>query len=292
VHSSLPSRCLLLFVDGLGIPSGTDSMVRAEVCPTLDRLLRTACTPLDARLDTPGVPQSATGQTAIFTGVNAAREVGGHKEGFPDARLRKIITRDNLFKRVLAAGKRCLFANAYLRMPVERIPLPFRSVTTVMTYDALGKTQTREDLLRGLAVHHDLIRESLPKRGIHDIPEISEKEAAGHLLAAGRTVDLCLFEFFLTDHVGHRGTEDDARAILQRLDRFLAALVQGLDSGNELLLIVSDHGNIESSESRHHTCNPVPWIAVGHGSQQALAGMTSLLDVTPRILQLLDIVDA
>lgn len=289
VNDTRPKRCLLIFVDGLGMPPENDGTLTDAVCPNLLRLLQTACTPLDACLGVPGLPQSATGQTAIFTGVNAARQVGGHKEGFPDAGLRTIIARDNLFKRILQAGKRCVFANAYVRMSVEHIPLHFHSVTTVMTYDALGRTQTREHMLDGKAVYHDITRESLPQHGIHDVPTITEKDAADHLLATLRTVDLCLFEFFRTDHAGHRGTAHDVQAVLRQLDRFLAALLDGLDTDNELLLVVSDHGNIESPHTRHHTCNPVPWIAVGCGSERALEDMHSLLDVTPRILDLLGV---
>ena len=39
--------------------------------------------PTDATLDVPGYPQSATGQTAIFTGVNAAEIKQGHINVLP-----------------------------------------------------------------------------------------------------------------------------------------------------------------------------------------------------------------
>jgi hypothetical protein len=289
VNADSPERCFLIFVDGFGIPapSTPGAALYAEACPTLDRLLRTACVPLNADLGIPGMPQSATGQTAIFTGVNAARELNAHQEGFPDARLREIIVRDNLFQRLLDVNRHCLFANAYVRMAIRRIPMPFRSVTTVMTLAALGRTREREELLNGLAVYHDLTRESLPAHGIDGIPVINEATAAAHFLATARLADFCLFEFFLTDHVGHRGGTEECRAVLRRLDRFVTAVIAGLDPAKELLLLISDHGNIESPESRTHTRNPVPWIAVGRGATRALDGMGSLTDATPKILELL-----
>ena len=281
-----PSHVLLLFVDGLGLPPSPESNGVYTACPTLRRLFETACVPLDATLGVPGVPQSATGQTAIFTGINAAARLGRHCEGFPIAALRTIIETDNLFLRLQALNKRCTFANAYATRPGHELPLLIRSVTTIMTLSALKQTRNREDLLAGRAVYHDLTRHLLAPH-LGDIPPVSEEEAADHLLGILATVDVCLFEYFLTDRMGHRGTPAQQHEVLASLDHFVAALLRKLDRRTDLFLMVSDHGNIEDAGQRGHTCHPVPWVAVGAGAESALADMTSILDVTPRIVRLM-----
>ena len=86
-----PAHILLLFVDGLGLPPEGVSNSHLAAFPTLVELLSANCVPLDATLGVPGMPQSATGQTALFTGVNAAQLLGRHVEGFPPARLRELL---------------------------------------------------------------------------------------------------------------------------------------------------------------------------------------------------------
>jgi 2,3-bisphosphoglycerate-independent phosphoglycerate mutase len=282
-----PAHIQLLFVDGLGLPPEPLAASVYRGLPALEQLLSPpACVPLDARLGVPGIPQSATGQTAIFTGINAAQRLGRHSEGFPGAELRALIEAGNVFSRLQQAGRRCAFANAYARQPGTDLPFLYRSVTTVMTLHALGVTRNRAELLAGQAVYHDVTRHTLAALGVHDVPPVSEAVAAQHLLAIARSVDFCLFEYFLTDHAGHRGSEPERRGVLATLDRLLAAFMAAMCPATELLLLVSDHGNIEAPDRRQHSLNPVPWAAYGCASTAALAGMTSLLDVTPKILSL------
>jgi len=51
--------------------------------------------------------------------------------------------------------------------------------------------------------------------------------------------------------------------ILQRMDGFLAGILDSFDDRNDILLFVSDHGNIEDLSTKSHTRNPVPLIVVG-----------------------------
>ncbi len=278
-----PRHILLVFVDGLGLPPGGVERSILAGHPALSGLLRDHCVPLDAGLGVDGVPQSATGQTALFTGVNAARRVGRHVEGFPTGPLRRILLEDNLFKRLLRMGGTCTFANAYVRRPGPSLPVLCRSATTVMTLAAFGDTRNREALCQGRAVYHDLTRESLARSGIGGVPRISEGEAAQHLVQILRTVDVCLFEYFLTDHAGHRRAGGEAEKTLASLDRFLGRLLELLDSGSELLLLTSDHGNIEEPGVRGHSRNQVPWAAWGRGAARALGLCSSILDVSPAI---------
>ena len=102
--NGLPERVLLVFVDGLGWPpEPLDASMYADL-PTVRHLLAEHAVALDATLGVPGLPQSATGQTALMTGVNAAREMGRHVEGFPGPTLREIIRTRNLYDQLTALG--------------------------------------------------------------------------------------------------------------------------------------------------------------------------------------------
>ena len=62
--------------------------------------------PVDACLGVPGLPQSATGQTALFTGVNAPALVGDHVTAFPTTPLRRVIAEHSLLNRPPRPGRR------------------------------------------------------------------------------------------------------------------------------------------------------------------------------------------
>ncbi len=279
-----PARVLMVLLDGVGLPPEAPGIYRHA--PNLLRLVREHGTAIDACLGLPGPPQSATGQTALLTGRNAAGLLGEHLQAYPNARLRRLIGTHNVFTRLLARGRSCTFANAYVRGPGRELPLIRRSVTTVATLAAFGETRSRADLLAGNAVYHDITRWTLRESG-PAVPEVTEPRAARHLAEILHTVDFCLFEYFLTDHMGHRGTSEDKIAVLASLDRFLEALTVELDPNTEMLLITSDHGNIEDGSRRGHTRNPVPLIARGPAGEDVLASCRDLTDVTPAILALL-----
>ncbi len=287
-QSPAPDHVLLLLLDGVGLPQSQSlqDSIYADF-PGLVHLFSAHTVPLDACLGVPGIPQSATGQTAILTGINAPARVGSHVQGFPTAPLRRLAATANIFSRLAARGIASTFANAYVRFPGPSLPLKLRSVTTVATLAAFGRTRDRNAMLRGEAVYHDLTRRTLRERGFADVPEITEEEAARDLWRVARQVRFCLFEFFLTDRTAHRGPLEEQRAVLHSLDIFLTALAARLRPDRELLLVVSDHGNIEDPTRRTHTFNPVPWIAVGKGAAAAQSACRDLTQVTPHIVSLL-----
>ena len=126
-----PRHVLLIMVDGLGIPAGPVEDSILGDCPALCTLLTSESCPADALLGVPGIPQSATGQTTILTGVNAAQALGAHLSGFPNQPLRDIIRAGNLFSKLAEAGRSSIFANAYARRQERRLPRTLQSVTTV-----------------------------------------------------------------------------------------------------------------------------------------------------------------
>jgi hypothetical protein len=268
-------KILFVFIDGLGLGSddpavnplawkkvpdigkndvlATRSAVPQCNCfPNLGRILD-ASIPLDAQLGVPGLPQSATGQASLLCGLNAPQLMGRHIEGFPPPRLKTIVQEHNIFSKLLAAGKRCTFANEYYLDDVAHIPPRRESVTTVATLAAFGGVRGKAELAENRAVYHDLTREALRARG-YDGPLITPEEAAEHLIGIASDHDFTLFEFFQTDHAGHSGDEQRIFQTLEKLDRFFAALLPF----RGLLVVTSDHGNIEDLTVRTHTMNPVP----------------------------------
>ena len=276
---------VFLFVDGVGIAGpAADNPINAEVCPTLWRLFKMHAKPIDACLGVDGPPQSATGQATMFTGVNCAREMGRHCEGFPGLQLREIVQRDNLFLALRRAGRKVRFADAYLVDSAEELEQRrFKSVTTVMALTTPEVISTAGDLMADRALMQDLTRETIQDR-YPDIRVIPPQRAAEHLFRIACENDFTLYEFFQTDVAGHSMDYPRACAVLRAYDAFLAALVRSAEAAGITIVITSDHGNIEAIGQRGHTTNPVPFVAYGPKGRDLRERVSSLADVTPAVL--------
>jgi hypothetical protein len=229
----------------------------------------------DATLGVPGRPQSATGQTAILTGENAAALLGRHLLGFPNAPLRDLLRRRSIFRALAEAGRAAAFANAYpvaylraLGLEAEGDPefeLGRRrarpSATTVAFAAGGGRFRTWPDVRAGLGLTHDITGARARGFGA-DLPVRAPEEAAEVLRALAASHDLTLFEFFETDEAGHARSMERALDALSRVDRLLRALVAGLGP-DDTLVVASDHGNVEDLSTRNHTLARVPVLAFG-----------------------------
>ena len=251
--------------------------------------------PIDAVLGVTGIPQSATGQTTLLTGINAQALLGHHLTGFPNAALRALLIEASLLKRMGERGLPAAFLNAYrplfFQLPRERQLC--LSATTVANLAAELPFRTLDDLRAGRAVYHDITGDELRQRGF-DVPVITP-EAAGCLLGReARRHAFTLFEYFRTDQAGHARDAPRARVELFRLEAFLSGLLAELrptgavaganaDSG-ALVILTSDHGNLEDLSTRSHTRNPVPLMAWGAGAATLLAAVSDLAAVAPAIL--------
>ena len=280
-------RVIFLFVDGVGMrPPAVDNPVNPEVCPTLCRLIARHSVPIDACLGVDGLPQSATGQSTMFTGVNTPKFMGRHCEGFPGPSLRQLIEKDNVFLRLRSRGLKFRFADAYLvDTPDELAARRFKSVTTVMALTTPEAISTEADLLDENAVMQDLTRETVQDRR-PDIPLVTPEDAAEHLFSIARANDFTLFEFFQTDVAGHSMDYSRACAVLRTYDQFLATLTRLTEAAGITVMLTADHGNIEAMEERGHTRNPVPFVVFGPKEREIRAPVKSLADVTPAILRI------
>ena len=278
-------KFVFLFIDGVGLaPPSPDNPVNPEVCPAICRLLHNHCKPIDANLGIVGLPQSATGQATMFTGVNAPQFMGRHCEGFPGPGLRDLIGKDNLFLQLKARGKKVKFADAYLVESSDELEARrFKSVTTVMALTAPETVSTVSDLADDNAVLQDLTRATIQDR-YPDIPMVDPADAAQHLFDIIRANDFTLFEYFQTDVAGHSMDYERACSVLREYDDFLATLLRFTEAAGITLLMTSDHGNVEAMNERGHTRNPVPFIAFGPKEAEIRDKVSSLTDVTPAIL--------
>ncbi|HEY6805935.1 MAG TPA: alkaline phosphatase family protein [Pyrinomonadaceae bacterium] len=286
---------LLFFIDGLGIGTrgphnpldNLDAVPLAvfqneEPVTYLDGIV----VPTDPRMGVEGRPQSASGQTTILTGVNAPAAVGYHKQGFPNKELRDIIQTHSIFKQLNEAKVGPItFANAYTsRFFVER---PRWVSATTVAVEAAGMTfRTVDNLRSGDAIFMDYTNRILIERG-EEVSERTEAEAATVLAKLTSEHRFTLYEYFITDKVGHAQDMLMAQQILTSLSLFIRELLQKLDLKRTTVILTSDHGNIEDLSIRNHTLNAVPTIIWGAQRQLIAARIQTLADITPAIVALL-----
>src|SRR5258706_5440358 len=241
--------------------------------------------PTDACLGVAGRPQSASGQTTILTGINAPAIIGQHKQGFPNQTLLDIIREHSIFLQLKRAGvSEITFANTYTQQFFERRPR-WISATTAAVEAAGLRFNIVSDLKAGRAVFHDFTNATLIERG--ENVDLRTPEEAGEVLAGiGAAHDFTLYEYFITDKMGHAQDFEAARSVLKMLARFIRSLLANLDLKNATVILTSDHGNIEDISLRNHTLNPVPTIVWGHQRERIAAGIHNLADITPSIVEL------
>lgn len=293
-------RVLCIFLDGVGIGSPNRAInpfanVPARIFPAARQadftpIFEGVIIPTDACLGVPGLPQSATGQTALFSGINAAQRLGMHLSGFATTSLIAILREESVFVKVRQRGKTAAFANAYGR---EFFALPAQtrarltSVTTAATLTAGLPFLRTDDILAGRSLYHDFTNAALNQRG-YAFPLFSPDFAGKQLAQLSQAHDFCLYEYFLTDRVGHAGDLHLAIAEVAKLERFLTAVLEHTDLRSTVVVLCSDHGNLEDLSVRGHTRNLVPTIVWGNAPPELTASIRSLTDITPFILGCLD----
>lgn len=293
---------VFVFLDGVGLgPTVESNPLWTARMPTLQGLLGAPLVNgvaidrpglllrgVDACLGVEGLPQSATGQTALFTGINAPAAEGMHISAWPTTRLRGIIVRHSLLKRAVEAGFRATFANAYSERYWELVKQrKLRHSASTLTNMAAGLPfRTLDDLRQGKAVYWDITHLAAREYNRFDVPFITPEEAGARLAHLSQTHDLVMYETFLPDLVGHRRAQLDPVIFLDKmLDPFFAGLLETI-APETTIVVCSDHGNLENSLSKAHTRNPVPLLAVGPGAA-AFQSAAAITDVATSILAIL-----
>lgn len=298
---------LFIFLDGVGLGEDdpTNNPFAAAKTPTLNHLAGGISwtarrdlhasdgfvfVPTDACLGVEGKPQSATGQATILTGLNVPKQIGYHYGPKPDANVREVIRKHSIigklaskgigtrflnafpagFFKVVNSGKRLLSANQ-LAMQAGNVPLP--GTEELIAGNALSADFT------GLGWHKEL--------GITNVPVLTPQEAGRRMAALARQQPLSFFDHWVTDYVGHRGTLEEAVRLLEVFDGVMEGLLEEWRNADGLVLITSDHGNIEDIRARGHTTNPVPTVVFGDSAQDFADGLTDLTHIGPKIVEYL-----
>jgi 2,3-bisphosphoglycerate-independent phosphoglycerate mutase len=276
------SRIVFLFLDGVGLGSRDPrrNPIFAASLPTLRSLFdgalpslgnracatpRASTIPLDATLGVAGLPQSGTGQVTLFTGENGARLNGRHFGPYPPSTLRPLLRERNLFTRAREHGLSPCFANVFPRRFFEYAEQhPSRLSATSFSSLAAGIPLRGETELRaGEGISGDLTGEGWKALGHAEIEPVTAPEAGERLARLSDRHELVLFEYWKTDHAGHSMNAAHAIEVLESFDAFLGGLLESIRIPSTLVLLTSDHGNIEEISVKTHTRHPVPLIAVG-----------------------------
>ncbi|MCI0706827.1 MAG: alkaline phosphatase family protein [Ignavibacteriae bacterium] len=299
-------KIILLFLDGVGIgkPDPAINPIFQAKLPELQSLLGVELfslrrkristqlaelSPANATLGVEGLPQSGTGQTAIFTGVNAPKLIKKHFGPYPPTALRQTIYEKNIFRQLKAQEKSVCFANAFPKKFFEYTESGTRRLTVTTLSCMMSNTPllTADILKANKAVSADFVRERWAELGHPDIEPITSREAGKHLAEIASRHDFTLFEYWLTDHAGHSREMSKAVNVLERFDEFLGGLIETVDLDTTLIAMISDHGNIEDLSTKSHTRNPVPCIAIGKARKEFVKRVKNLTHVTPAILEIL-----
>jgi hypothetical protein len=300
---------LFLFLDGVGL--GPDDpkinpLARA-LMPNLTALLggrrlvagtapvetrRASLVGLDACLGVEGTPQSATGQATLLTGRNVPGELGYHYGPKPNPAVAGILQNGNLFSAVGRSGRRAAFLNAYPPAYFAGIASGRRlysAIPQAVTSAGLP-LRTGEDLIAGRAISADFTGKGWHDRlGIEDTPILSPAEAGARLAKLAMEHDFSFFEYWPSDYAGHDQDMAAACEMLKTFDRVLGGLLAAWDDDRGLILITSDHGNLEDLSVRGHTSNPAPLLLIGAPAarHRLLERANDLTHVAPGVLRVL-----
>ena len=302
---------LFLFLDGIGLGKDdpeTNPFAKAEM-PNLLNLLdgqrlldlgpgvilesqRATLLPLDACLGVDGLPQSASGQAALLTGRNIPELVGEHFGPKPNPTIADALANGNIFQTMKDNGLRATLLNAFPQGYFDGIDSGKRlpgAVAMAMRKSGLP-LMTEGDLYAGRALSADFTGKGWRERmGYLDSPVYSFNQAGIKLAQLAQNYDFTFFEFWISDILGHRKDMDEALLWLKRFAQVLGGLLNTWDDEGGLILITSDHGNLEDLDTRRHTFNPVPGLAIGSPAlrQKFVENLTDLTDIAPAIKNLL-----
>ena len=297
----------IFFMDGVGL-GNDDPEVNpfvTAVLPHLTQLLgekwyvqdngrittsRASLIPTDANLDMPRKPQSATGQATILTGHNVPQLVGEHYGPKPNPAVAKIIQQGTLFSEITAAGGKAALLTPYPQRFFDGINSGKRLLSAVpLAVTSAGLSlMGAEELRNGRAVSPGFTNEAWRTYlGYQDMPQLSLFEAGQRIAAIARTYHFSFFEHWPSDRAGHRGSLAEAAKHLEIIDKAIGGLLAAWDDEHGLLIITSDHGNIEDKSQRQHTRNLVPTILVGLDHAVFAQQINNLTDIADLVRQYL-----
>ncbi len=314
-------KVLFIFLDGIGLGENnpeTNPLARAKM-PNLNALLdgrsllkesapfdgeHASLLALDAGVGVDGLPQSATGQAMLLTGKNISAELGYHYGPKPNPEVAAYLKGETIFSKCVAAGKRAALLNAYPPRYFQGIDSGKRLYSSI----PLGVTNAGlelfkyEDLVAGRALSADFTGEGWRTMlGFPESPVMEPREAGRKLISLAMEYDFSFFEYWASDYAGHKQQMETAVGLMEAFDGVLGGIVEsgkwkvederGKRKDELLVLVTSDHGNMEDLSTRKHTDADVPLIVIGSKSarEESTRGMTDLTHVAPAIWRMVGV---
>jgi len=241
---------------------------------------------IDPNVGVAGLPQSATGQAMLLTGINISAELGYHYGPKPNPEVAAYLN-DSLFSRFAKAGKKTALLNAYPPRYFDGIDSGKRlysSIPLAVTNAGLNLF-TQEDFLAGRALSADFTGDGWRTMlGFPDAPAMDAPQAGRKLATLAKEYDFALFEYWASDYAGHHQEMDKAVELMETFDKVLSGLLEEMND-EFLVLITSDHGNMEDLSTRRHTDADVPALAIGNKSarDEFTRDMKKITDIAPAI---------
>jgi bisphosphoglycerate-independent phosphoglycerate mutase (AlkP superfamily) len=120
-------------------------------------------------------------------------------------------------------------------------------------------------------------------------PIYTPAEAGALLARLSLNYHLAWFDYWPTDYAGHRGTLAQGISLLETFDAVLHGLFTAWGDRQDLIVMTSDHGNIEDLDRRGHTLNPVPALLIGplNLRREFSTHVKDLTDITPAVLRVI-----
>jgi 2,3-bisphosphoglycerate-independent phosphoglycerate mutase len=302
-------KLLFLFLDGIGLGEDNPEInpfARADT-PYLQSLLggrkltksaahfeseQVSLLSIDPNLGVKGLPQSATGQAVLLTGINIPAELGYHYGPKPNPEVTGYLNGATIFSKTVAAGKTTALLNAYPPPYFDGIDSGKRlysSIPLALTNAGIALF-THEDYFTGNALSADFTGEGWHTfLGFPDAP-LFEPEIAGKKLSElARNYDFSFFEYWASDYAGHKQDMDWAVHQLETFDGVLKGLLADWQKEDGIILLTSDHGNMEDLSTRKHTDADVPLLLFGDLTlrREFQRGIRDLTGIAPSVSKFL-----
>ena len=300
-------KVLFIFLDGIGLGENnpeSNPFANAKM-PNLNQLLdgrslfaesapfvgeHATLLAIDPHVGLSGLPQSATGQAILMTGKNIPMELGYHYGPKPNPEVAEYLKGETLFSKSVDAGKKASLLNAYPPRYFDGIESGKRIYSSIpMAVTNAGFSLfTDKDYYEERALSADFIGEGWRTMlGFPDAPVYNAPQAGRKLVSLAMEYDFSLFEYWASDYAGHKQQMETAVGLMETFDGVLGGMKN--DEGrmmNELLVVVtSDHGNMEDLSTRKHTDAMVPALVIGEKSarEEFTREMKDLTHVAPAI---------
>jgi len=294
---------LMVFLDGVGIGK-KDALINPffkygfkafenifKNIPSLNNQFLTNGThflfPTDATLGVEGLPQSGTGQASLFCGFNAPKFVGKHFGPYPYSTTIPILQKESILIYFKEKYNSSFFANAYPKAFFDYINSGrSRLSVTTLTCKLTGiKLNHVTEVRTGKALTAELTNERWNQRLGYRLKVIKPKTAARRLLKIAKKYKFTLYEYYLSDHLGHLRLANEFEKLFAEMDEFLFTLLNEVDSQQMTLVICSDHGNLEDLSIKTHTRNPALTITAGKAAKAIAESVKDITQVKEAIIK-------